>query len=212
METLQVPEAALREALLNAVVHKDYATSVPVQISVTPEKLLIWNPGQLPQDWTVRKLLDKHASIPFNPDIANTFFRAGYIEAWGSGIERMFQACRAAGTPLPEVRYEPTGLWVEFTLLQPEGDHGGSTHQVTPQVTPEEKRQSDLLRVLHGEMSRQEIQQALGLKDVQHFRKTYLQPALEQGLIEMTRPNSPTSRLQKYHLTEKGRKMRRTPS
>ena len=53
IETLQVPEAALREALLNAAVHKDYASSVPIQISVYPDRLLIWNAGQLPPDWTV---------------------------------------------------------------------------------------------------------------------------------------------------------------
>ena len=55
-----------------------------------------------------------HSSQPFNPDIANVFFRAGEIEAWGRGIERMFGACRAAGFPAPVMEYEATGLWVKF--------------------------------------------------------------------------------------------------
>ena len=114
VETFPVPEAALRETVLNAIIHKDYATGTPVQISVYADALLIWNPGQLPTAWTVEKLTQKHASQPFNPDIANVFFRAGEIEAWGRGIERMFGACRAARFPNPVLEYEATGLWVKF--------------------------------------------------------------------------------------------------
>jgi hypothetical protein len=58
---------------------------------------------------------------------------------------------------------------------------------------------------LHGEMTRQQLQQALGLKDDEHFRRTYLLPALEAGLIEMTLPDKPRSSRQKYRLTAKGR-------
>jgi ATP-dependent DNA helicase RecG len=86
IESWPVPMPALREAVLNAVVHKDYAIGAPIQISVYPDKLLIWNPGELPPNWTVEKLLSKHASIPFNPDVASVFFRAGMIESWGRGI------------------------------------------------------------------------------------------------------------------------------
>jgi ATP-dependent DNA helicase RecG len=64
VETWPVPMPALREAVLNAVVHKDYASGVTIQISVYPDKLMIWNPGELPPDWTVAKLL---ASIPPSP-------------------------------------------------------------------------------------------------------------------------------------------------
>jgi ATP-dependent DNA helicase RecG len=122
-ETFPVPEAALREALLNAVVHKDYSTGTPIQISVYPDKLMLWNPGELPPAWTVAKLKGKHPSRPFNPDVANAFFRAGMIEAWGRGIERIMEACRAARAPTPQIRYEPSGLWVEFKL--PPGEVAG---------------------------------------------------------------------------------------
>ena len=64
IETYPVPDPALREALLNAVVHKDYSSGSPIQISVYPDKLMIWNPGQLPPEWTVERLLEKHASEP----------------------------------------------------------------------------------------------------------------------------------------------------
>ena len=114
LETYSVPEAALREALLNAIIHKDYGSGAPIQISVYPDKIMLWNSGLLPTDWTVDRLLEKHPSQPFNPDIANVFFRAGMIEAWGRGIERMMEACAKADVPTPELRYEQCGLWVEF--------------------------------------------------------------------------------------------------
>jgi len=117
VETWPVPMPALREAVLNAVVHKDYAGGMTIQISVYPDKLMIWNPGELPPDWTVAKLLGKHSSIPFNPDVASVFFRAGMIESWGRGIERIMEACQEAGTPEPEVRDEQTGLWMVFSYL-----------------------------------------------------------------------------------------------
>lgn len=100
---------------------KDYASAIPIQISVYTNKLMIWNPGQLPPDWTVEKLLGKHSSQPFNPDIANAFFRSGMIESWGRGIERILAACAAAGLSAPEVIEEQTGLWMNFHFL-PAGD------------------------------------------------------------------------------------------
>jgi hypothetical protein len=90
------------------------AGGTPIQISVYPEKLMLWNPGELPKDWTVARLKAKHPSRPFNPGVANVFFRAGQIEAWGRGIERIFSACATAGTPPPALRCEQNGLWVDF--------------------------------------------------------------------------------------------------
>ncbi|MFO0178601.1 MAG: ATP-binding protein [Planctomyces sp.] len=111
-----MPEAALREAVLNAIIHKDYATGTPVQISVYAYKLMIWNPDQLPPSWTLAKLRQKHASLPFNPVIANVFFRAGEIEAWGRGVERIFAACREARFPEPVIEQESTGLWISLAF------------------------------------------------------------------------------------------------
>jgi ATP-dependent DNA helicase RecG len=144
IETWPMPMAALREAVLNAVAHKDYASGIPIQISVYPDKLMIWNPGELPPDWTLEKLLGKHASIPFNPNVANVFFRSGMIEAWGRGIERILEASRMAGVPAPELRHEHSGLWVEFRY-RPEhrvlaslaaGEVTGRTPVETPVKTP----------------------------------------------------------------------------
>ncbi|MCW5602645.1 Fic family protein [Nitrosomonas sp.] len=78
-----------------------------------------------------------------------------------------------------------------------------STPEVAPEATPEVR----LLSVLASEMTRQQLKEALGLKDDEHFRKAYLLPALDAGLIEMTIPDKPRSSKQKYRLTDKGRQV-----
>lgn len=114
VETYPFPEEALRETLLNSVAHKDYAGGVPIQISVYEDKIIFWNQGQLPDTWTIEKLTQKHPSVPYNPDIATTFFRAGLIESWGRGIEKMSNECRRAEVPIPEINCDFSGLMVTF--------------------------------------------------------------------------------------------------
>ena len=218
VETYPVPEEALREALLNAVAHKDYANSVPIQISVYPDKILFWNSGELHRGWTVETLMHKHASQPFNPDIANAFFRAGMIESWGRGIDRIMVLCEKNDIPAPKLSYDSSGLWIEFglgsqSLIQP-GEQ--VTEQVREQVTEQVREQVDhdladeikrLLLVITGDKKQSEIINALGLKNKNNFRRRYLNPAVDAGLVEMTIPDKPNSRLQKYRLTDKGKEM-----
>ena len=120
IETLPMPREALREALLNACINKDYAEHSPIQIRVYENKLEIINGGVLPEGWTVETLLSSHRSFPYNPDIANTFFRAGEIEAWGRGIERIIMACKKDGFSTPEFRYDASGIWTIFNFEYPE--------------------------------------------------------------------------------------------
>lgn len=114
VETYEYPKEAIREALLNAVAHKDYSGGVPIQISVYTDKLMIWNEGQLPENWTIKNLLEKHASRPYNPDIANALFRSGYIESWGRGTIKIINGCKKAGIPEPVFTYDTSDISVEF--------------------------------------------------------------------------------------------------
>lgn len=98
IERFPVPRTALREAVMNALVHRDYAVPAPVQIRVYEDRLKLWNPAVLPEGWSLEKLVGEHPSLPFNPLLANAFFRAGEIEAWGRGIHRIYQACQEAGS------------------------------------------------------------------------------------------------------------------
>ena len=114
VEEYPYPEPALREALINAVVHKDYSSGNPIQISVYDNKIMFWNEGQLPETWTIEKLKQKHSSIPYNPDIASTFFRAGMIEAWGRGTIKILDECKKKGLPEPVFKYDAPGFLIEF--------------------------------------------------------------------------------------------------
>ena len=114
VENYEYPKEAVREALLNAVAHKDYSGLTPIQIRVYKDKIMIWNEGHLPEDWTINNLLKSHPSRPFNPDIANAFFRSGYVESWGRGISKMTELCVADGLPKPTYIVEGSDFWVAF--------------------------------------------------------------------------------------------------
>lgn len=101
IETYEYPKEAIREALLNAIAHKNYSGFTPIQIRVYQNKIMIWNQGHLPTEWTVENLLKNHSSRPYNPDIANALFRSGYIESWGRGITKMIELCEQNNQPKP---------------------------------------------------------------------------------------------------------------
>lgn len=114
IERYFVPEAAFREALLNAICHKQYESGVPIQISVYPDRMYIANCGCLPEKWTVANLLGKHASRPYNPNVAHVFNLAGLIESWGRGIEKIRNTCVDNGIPEPQYHVTPGDIMIEF--------------------------------------------------------------------------------------------------
>ncbi len=122
------PPEALREAVTNAIVHKDYASANPIQISVYDDKIIIWNSARISEELPIERLLGKHPSIPYNPLLAMAFFRAGLIEAWGRGIEKMKTECRIANSPEPEVKYDFGGVMITFS-----GDVPSEQKTFTPQ-------------------------------------------------------------------------------
>ncbi|WP_262710571.1 ATP-binding protein [Dinghuibacter silviterrae] len=113
LEPMEYPEPALREAILNAIVHKDYSSTWTF-LRVYDDKIEIWNPGPLPEELTIQKLKGRHSSYPRNPHIAEVFFKAGYIEAWGRGTTNMIQECLAAGLPEPILEEDQGGVRVTF--------------------------------------------------------------------------------------------------
>ena len=117
VESFPISQLAFREAIINAIVHKDYADEAPIQISVYDDKLLIWNSGELHENWTLDTLLKKHSSKPFNPAIANVFFLAGYVESWGRGIEKITYESKAFNNIEPKFRWD-SGLWIEFNFTK----------------------------------------------------------------------------------------------
>ena len=114
VESYPVPESALREALINAVVHRNYGSGAPIQIRVYPDKIIFGNTCRLPSGWTVKDLTSKKQSEPYNPDIARVFFWANMIETWGRGIIQMQKACVAYGAPEPKIGGSESHIHVEF--------------------------------------------------------------------------------------------------
>ena len=116
VETFPVPRDAMREAAINALIHRDYVTPTSIQIRVRDDRISIWNAAHLAPDWGAERLTREPASQPHNPHLAYAFFRAGMIEAWGRGIRRIHEECRKAGNPAPVWKLDPggTGLRLRF--------------------------------------------------------------------------------------------------
>ena len=133
-ETPPAPGEALREAVLNAVTHRDYGDPAPIQIRVYDDRIALWNPGALPPDWTLDKLMATHASAPHNPGIANAFFRAGMVEAWGRGIGSIVRACEAAERRNRAGRWSRAGCGWSSCLPGPVTEPGPETQPMRPLV------------------------------------------------------------------------------
>jgi ATP-dependent DNA helicase RecG len=111
IETLEYPVPALREVLLNALIHRNYM-GAPTQIRVYDNKMFAWNDGGLPVTITLAQLKQRHSSHPRNPILAEACFRGGYIDSWGSGIQKIMDTCKLAGLPAPEMSEKEGGFIV----------------------------------------------------------------------------------------------------
>ena len=200
-ERLELPENALREAVVNALAHRDYRSTANAQVYVFHDRIEIVAPGGLPAGMREEDLGSK--SVPRNPLLFGMLYRMGLVEQIGSGVRRIRDACLEYGAAEPVIHASENWLTVTFPRLEATVAPQVAP-QVTPQVTPQVER---LISALNGEMSRADLMNALGLKDRTHFSHAYLQPGLEGNFIEMTIPERPRSRMQKYRLTPKGKRM-----
>jgi ATP-dependent DNA helicase RecG len=207
LETFPVPEAALREALLNALVHKDYASGAPVQIRVYTDRLAVMNAGALPPGWTLETLLRPHPSLPPNPDLAHAFFRAGAVEAWGRGVEKIREACLAAGSPPPVLTHDGAALRLEFPFSEAAARAQAESGAESGAESQPESRSAlaPILQFLATQpASKVEIARALGRSRISGALNATIRRLLADGLVEQTRPETPNSRLQQYRLTPRG--------
>jgi len=113
-EVWEYPITAIREACINALIHRDYLDSADVQIKIYDDHIWFWNPGKLPEGLTVEMLKKEHPSKLRNKLLAMVFYYAGLIERWGTGTVRMAEICRSWGFPEPEFKEESGGFSVIF--------------------------------------------------------------------------------------------------
>ncbi len=111
IEKGEYPLAAIREMLLNALVHRNYM-GAPIQIRVYDDKISIWNEGSLPAGLTLDALKRSHSSRPRNPIIADVSFKGGYIDAWGRGTIKILDTCKEAELPEPEIIEQDGGMLI----------------------------------------------------------------------------------------------------
>ncbi|HPA57065.1 MAG TPA: ATP-binding protein [bacterium] len=103
------PVSALREMLLNALVHRTYMGAT-IQMRVYDDRLSIWNEGTLPYGLSLEDLKKEHSSRPRNPLLANACFLGGYIDTWGRGTLKIMNACKEKGLPEPEIIEKNGGI------------------------------------------------------------------------------------------------------
>ena len=208
----EYPMKALREAITNAVMHRDwFFEGANVFVELYADRIEVISPGGLPKGLTPNDLGSR--SVRRNPLISDLLHRIEFIEMAGTGIRRIRDEARDLDCPEPEFAVD-SFVTVTFRpnpavrAAGPEAT-GEDAPQVADQVndhaTDQVADQVRLLRALSGEMTRQELQDAVGLRHRIHFSKAYLLPALRGRLIEMTIPDKPRSRRQRYRLTPVGR-------
>jgi len=113
-DILEYPYEALREAIINALIHRDYHSFSQIQIRVYPDKLIIMNAGSLPPEVPLESLKTEHLSKPRNRLLAETFYYAGFIEAWGRGTLKIIEKCVEQELPEPEFKAENNVMTVTF--------------------------------------------------------------------------------------------------
>jgi ATP-dependent DNA helicase RecG len=194
-----------REAAMNLLLHQDYGDhSRKAVIRFFTDGIELWNPGDSFGDDA--RLLEPGEKEVRNPAIAMALRRIDMCEQAGTGLRMMRREWQALGHAAPV--YTNDRARKSFELFLPDEvsrSIADTTPEVTGEVTGEVER---MIRVVVGEMSRMQIQAALGLKGEEHFRNAYLKPALIAQVIEMTLPDKPTSRMQRYRLTELGKIIR----
>jgi ATP-dependent DNA helicase RecG len=204
-----IPLDALREILLNAVMHRDYSHySGYVAIVVFDDRIEIRSYGRLPTGITVKQLSGKHDSKPVNPLIAEAFHRTGAVEVWGRGTNRVIAMCKKHGAAAPTFQERSGFLVVTFKAQMVAGR---GTQQATAQVGDQVGTKSGLsrdhvevLRLCREEQSLVAMMKAVGRQNRTKFRDGLVKPLIEAGLLELTIPDKPRSRLQRYRTTQAG--------
>ena len=139
-EDLEIPEAVLREGIINTLIHRDYMISAQTQLRVYDNKIWLWNAGKLPEGITIEQLKKPHASCLRNPLLADIFYKAGYIESWGRGTLNIIDYCASINLPEPEMSEEMNGFLLVIHKHTGSSERIPETTQKLPRNNPENIR------------------------------------------------------------------------
>lgn len=210
---LEIPPIVIEELLVNALIHRDYFDSASIRILVFRDRIEIISPGHLPGNISTEQIKQGKTKRR-NPVLSEHATHLLPFRGLGSGIHRALEAW-----PQIELQDHRDGNEFKVVITRPErevqviapvgiGASDPVTGQVTPSVTPPVTPSVEAVVFLisqHGELGNTELREHLNINDRKHVRKSYITPALGAGFIEMTIPDKPNSRLQKYRLTHLGK-------
>ena len=189
-ERFAYPLPAIREALLNAVIHRNYTDASDIQIKIFDDQISIFSPGLLYGGLKLEELAsDNYKSRLRNKLIAEAFYLTGNIEKYGSGFIRIRKALR----DYPEISFKTEELSGGFALT--------FTQESQPESQPESLTQRVLSILSDGPLSKQDLSHRLGQLTVSGQLNKTIRELLQAGIIKQTHPDKPNSRLQKYQLT-----------
>jgi ATP-dependent DNA helicase RecG len=210
VESPLIPIDAMREILVNALIHRDYSIAGgAVSLAIFDDRVEVWSAGTYPTGITPDKLSKPHLSVQRNPIIADVFNRTGLIEKWGRGTNRVIAMCREAGLSLPTFEEITGAAVVTFTVnvLGPGRESaqvvGPSRDQVGTKSGPS-RDQVGVLERCRDASALLEIMGVAGRTNRTKFREGVLKPLIEAGLLEPTIPDKPRSRMQRYKTTGAG--------
>jgi len=179
-EIPQYPVEAVREAIVNAIIHRDYTSSGHVQVRIFDDRLEVWNPGSLPFDVTIESLYGMHPSRPRNRKLAEAFHRAGLIEQWGTGTLRIVRACEEHGLPRPEFRY---AMGTFMAILRSAPATVEPSASLPEGLNDRQRRALDHVRA-HGSISPAQYREMVGASDRQARRD--LSELVDLGWLQRT--------------------------
>lgn len=193
---------ALREAIINAFVHNDYTRETAPKFEIFADRFEITSAGSLPEGLSREEFFEGY-SIPRNKELMQVYKDLEMVEQLGSGVPRILEHYGKECFHFSENFLRMVFPALErVTEQEAEKVTTQETMQETTQVTTQVEK---LLNVFDGLHNRQELQHKLGLANREHFRKSYLQPTIDLGLITPTIPDKPTSSKQRYMITDKGK-------
>jgi ATP-dependent DNA helicase RecG len=175
-ERYEYPSEAIREAVVNAVAHRDYESVSKIQVRIFDDYLEIWNPGKLPEGWTVEKLKQKHESIPKNPLLFKQLSWVKYVEDVGGGTLDMIEKCKEWNLPEPEFEFTGTSLVVSFAKSKFTEEYLN--------ILELNNRQKEAINYINekGKITRGEYEKVFAVHERQANRE--LKQLLKLGLIE----------------------------
>lgn len=193
-------DQAVKEAVINAIVHNDYTREVPPKFELFSDRLEITSAGTLPENLTKEEFFNG-ISVPRNKELMRIFHDVNLVESLESGMRRIMESYDRSCFVFMEHFTRITIPFYKQKLPITTQATTQATPQATPQVTPQVE--SLLIALKKGEFTRKELMEKLNINDLKYFKTEFLQPALHNGLIELVNPDKPNHPRQKYRRVKK---------